>query len=145
LQTESEASFKLVTESQILSKMLDRVMNGTPKDIEQLSLGAISNSLSWIPSQIVEGLLKQGLLEFSQGVVSRFAEKGMSNRVPDKAAEICIDMMRDLVHLDDRVGSWVLDHVNDYVALAVACPSTFPAVTIKRSCARLVHALWSTK
>ena len=60
LQTESEASSRLVTESQILSKMLDKLSSGTPRDIEQLTLGAIANALTWIPSEIVEVLIRDG-------------------------------------------------------------------------------------
>lgn len=65
----------------------------------------------------------------------------MQGRSPDRSCEIAIDMLRDLVHLEDRVVAWLQEHLFEYVNLAVVCPISFPAVTVKRSCARLILSL----
>ena len=141
LQTESEASSRLVTESQILSKMLDKLSSGTPRDIEQLTLGAIANALTWIPSEIVEVLIRQGLVEYCHQLVLRNIERAAGTRSPDKAAEIALDILRDLVQLEDHVGAWLLDQISTYVSLVIACPASYPSVSVKRSCARLIDSL----
>ena len=144
LQSESEASLRLVTESHMLSKMLDRLTCGTPRDIEELILGALSSSLSWVPSDVVLGLVKQGLLEFCHKMVVRFSEKISQARVQDRAAEISLDILRDILHLEYSARDWILGQASTYVGLAVACPLKFPAVVIKRSSARLIYALVDT-
>lgn len=141
LQSESEASLRLVTESHMLSKMLDRLTCGTPRDMEELILGALSSSLSWVPSDVVSGLVKQGLLEFCHKMVVRFSERMSHARVQDRAAETSLDILRDILHLEDSSRDWILGQASTYVGLAVVCPLNFPAVVIKRSSARLIYAL----
>ncbi len=137
VQTESLASQKLVNESGILSRMFQRLMSGSPKDIEELTLGAISGSFSWVSSEIVQGLVEQGLLEYCHQVVSRH----VSSRVPDRSCETAIDIIRDLVNLNEQLESWMLDKLEFYVNLVISCPAVFPSVTVKRSLARLVQTM----
>ena len=141
VQTDSQASRTLVNESMILSKMFERLLVGVPNDIEELTLGALSGALGWVSSDIVDGLINQGLLDYCHEIVNRFIAKGVQGRVPDRTCETAIEIIRDMVTLNDIVESLVIEKLELYSNLAISCPTVFPAVTIKRSVARLIQTL----
>ena len=141
VQTESQASEKLVNESKILSRMLERLQRGTPRDVEELTLGAISGALSWVSSDIVKSIVQQGLVEYCHSVTSRYLAKGIQGRLPDRTTEMSLELVRDLVQLEEEVAGWVLERLDDYANLAVTCLSAFPSVTIKRAAVRLINTM----
>jgi hypothetical protein len=141
VQSESLASDKLVNQSNILSKMLERLQTGTPKDIEELTLGAISGALTWVSSDIVRCLIQNGLVDFCHEVLLRLIAKGFHGRIPDRSAEMSLDVLRDLSQLEESVTTWLLERLEIYAGLAVSCPLVFPAITVKRASVRLIQTL----
>lgn len=141
LQTESEASVKLVVESQILSKMLERARTGIPRHLEEHTLGAFWSALTWIPAEVVNSLIDQGLVDLCQSVVDRSTSATIPSRIADRASEIALEVLRDLVQLDSKVGARLLEHIEQYVAKMVSLPTEYPSMVIKRALARLVFTL----
>jgi hypothetical protein len=133
LQTENEVSAKLVIENQVLSQILEKLQNGCPRDVEQLSLNALASALSWAPSQVLEELLRLGLLDYCFGILQRPLGPRSTN---DPSIDSALELMRDLVYLDDRVSVWVLDHIADFLTLLQSSH-----VALKRGASRLIYAL----
>ena len=146
LQAESEASQNLVREDMILSRMLERLSNGTPKDIEELTLGTFASALGWVGPEVVQALLREGLIEFCHQVVLRYIERdGMNSRSSDRSCELSIDLLTDLLNLEDDVVSWLLINLDVYVRLIETTHFTHPSVVIKRCCSRLISDLVQIK
>jgi len=141
LQTESEASVKLVTESHILSQMLERMRNGTPRHIEEHTLGAVWSALTWVPVEVVRGLIEQGLFSVCYVIVIRSSNQTNLSRKEDRLSEIALEILRDLCQLDDSVTSLLLESIDSFVGIMVSLPTTFPSVVIKRAMSRLIHTV----
>ena len=141
LQSESPSSVKLVTESQILSRILERTRSGIPRHIEEYTLGAFYSAITWVPAEIVDSLINEGLLDLCQSVVDRSLSNASLARVTDRSGELALDILHDLVHLNDGVGRWLIERIESYVRSTVLLPTSFPSVVLKRALARLVCSL----
>jgi hypothetical protein len=142
LQAESEASRNLVHENMVLSRMLERLNNGSPRDIEELTLSTFASALGWVSPDVVDCLLKEGLVEFCHQKVLRYIENdGANSRSGDRSCELSIDLMCDLLNLEDKMVDWLLANLDMYLRLLQSTHLTYPSVVIKRCCARLVSDL----
>ena len=142
LQAESDASLNLVRESMVLSRMLERLNNGAPRDIEELTLSTFASALGWVSPDVVDCLVKEGLVDFCHQRVVRYIEiDGVNSRSSDRSSEVAIDLLCDLMNLDDKVVEWLLTNLDVYMRLLEATHLTYPSVAIKRCIARLIGDL----
>ena len=142
LQTESAASLSLVTEYDMLTKIVDKLVTGAPRDIEELSLSAISSSLSWLPFSVFERCATNGLVELCYQLIVRFVTR-RDLKTLDKSCEIAMGILSDVSRLDSRVCNWGIGQMDFFVKIATDCPCTYPSIVIKRSVLRLIYTLVS--
>ena len=140
LQTESAASLQLVTDYDIISKIVNKLAMGVPRDVEELALGAILGSLSWLPFDAMNSAIVCGLMECCLQFTVRFLE-GKELRIPDRSCALALDVLQTLLSLDERAGQFILVRHEYWVKLAVECPSTYPSVIVKRGVCRLINTL----